>query len=578
MTEGYEDPKPNIDANLGADDDPDTEKRKKIAEILFPDAQERIEDIYERYPSRELPEGAMVTRFGPSPTGFMHIGGLYAALISERLAHQTDGVFYLRIEDTDKKREVEGAGKLIADSLSEYGLKVDEGEVEPGQEIGKYGPYKQSEREKIYKAFAKKLIQDGTAYPSFDTPEELENITEIQAERKIRPGYYGEWALWRNKTPDEALEMLNQGLKPVIRLKSKGDISKTVHVEDMFRGDVDLPENDQDIVLIKTQGLPTYHLAHVIDDHLMGTTNVVRGDEWLSSLTLHTQLFDLMGWKRPVYGHISPIQKMEGSSRRKLSKRHDPEASASYYSEAGYPPESVVSYLLNLANASFEEWSRSHPKEPLSNYKLSIDELSKRGGALLDLQKMADISKDYIANLSTDERFEKSLVWAKKHDPELATAIEADETYARGIFNIEKKADTVRKDIAKWSEIKNQVAFFFDDMFEKIEIQFNELADISKEDISQIVTRVVDFYDESDSQVVWLTKMRQIAQDLGYAPDAKTYKKNPTVYKGHFGSVAKVVRVLLVGKNQSPELYEVMKVMGKERITKRLSKANSGTV
>jgi glutamyl-tRNA synthetase len=549
----------------------DLKKRKILAQILLPEAKLTIEELKSRYPIRELPVGAMVTRIAPSPTGFMHIGGIYAALISERLAHQSNGVFYLRIEDTDKKREVEGATELIINSLKELTINIDEGEIAHNYEVGEYGPYKQSNRQEIYHSVIKTLIESGDAYPAFETAEELENINNLQVASKLPQGYYGDWATWRNKTLDDYFEALNKNLKPVIRLKTKGDSKKFVNVEDIFKGKLHLPEHDQDIVILKSDGLPTYHFAHIIDDHLMGTTHVIRGDEWLSSLALHIQLFDRFGWTPPTYGHISPIQKIDGASRRKLSKRHDPEASISFYQEAGYPPEAIIIYLLNLANWGFEQWLADHPNDRLDNYKLSIAELKKSSGALLDLQKIDSLSKEFISKLSGLDMYNRVTTWARKYDNELATLMESDADYAINIFNIERGGEKARKDIAKWSDVRQCVGFFFDKIYENQIEKTADLTDIKIEDIKEIVDRVRQEYRLTDNKEEWLDRMKKISISLGYAPDMKTFKSEPEKYKGNFGDMAKIIRILLVGSNKSPDLYEIMQVMGLERIKKRLS-------
>jgi len=548
-----------------------TEQLKKLADILLPDVKMTPEEVVAKYPPRNLAAGAMVTRIAPSPTGFMHIGGLYAALISERLAHQSGGLFYLRIEDTDRKREVAGAVDLIVNALKEFKIKVDEGEVASNEEIGNYGPYKQSDREDIYKVFVKKLIVDGLAYPAFESSAELEEISQRQTEAKIAPGYYGEWAAWRNKTIEEYLAAMESGLKPVIRLRSQGDIKKFVNVEDLFKGKLHLPESDQDIVILKSDGLPTYHFAHIIDDHFMGTTHVLRGDEWLASLALHIQLFNLMGWTPPVYGHIAPIQKLDNGNRRKLSKRHDPEASISFYQEVGYPVEAVIMYLLNLANSSFEKWLLENPNEDLSKYPLSINELKKGAGALLDLVKMDSLSKEFIGRLPVEKVLELSLIWAKKYDQALAAILENDLEYTAKVFNIERGNAKARKDLTKWSDLRAQVGFMFDEIFADIKINSAELEGIAAADIKAIAVGTLAQYNSNDDKDTWLQKMRDLAVVLGFAGDVKTFKAEPDKYKGHFGDVAKVIRVLLAGENKSPDLYEVMQVMGAERLAKRLN-------
>lgn len=546
--------------------------RLKLAELLFPNIQDSSIKIEANYPARQLPAGAMVTRIAPSPTGFMHIGGIYAALICQRLAHQSGGVFFLRIEDTDKKREVDGAAELIINSLKRFALNIDEGEVIVGQEKGAYGPYRQSQRQAIYQTFIKELVADGRAYPAFETAEELEEINAQQTAAKVAPGYYGQWATWRDKTVAEAIAALESGQTPVIRLRSTGDPQKSVIIQDMFKGRLVLPESHQDIVILKSNGLPTYHFAHAIDDHLMGTTHVIRGDEWLSSLSLHLQLFQLFGWPAPVFGHLAPIQKMVGQSRRKLSKRHDPEASVVFYEQAGYPVEAVIMYLLNLANSGFEQWLLDHPNSPLIDYPLSIDELKKGAGALLDMLKLASFSRELISRWSIDEIIKQGLAWAEQYDLELAKAIKSNFAYTNQILGIDRQADQARKDIAKWSDLRHEIGFFFDDLFDcSLESILEQIGQPLTE-VQTIATAVAKEYDPTDDKDTWLNKMRAIGSSLGYAPDMKTFKQAPEQYRGNFGDIAKVIRVLLVGRNQSPDLFEVMQVMGQDRVVNRLTR------
>lgn len=562
----------------------DTKIWQELASLLFPDKTLTLDEIVSKYPPRSLPANARVTRIAPSPTGFMHIGGLYAALISERLAHQSGGVFFLRLEDTDKKREVVGAAELIVSSLAEYGIKTDEGLIASGenliasiegstatQEQGVYGPYRQSERREIYQAFVKELVASGDAYPAFESAEELEALTAQQTAQKVAPGYYGSWAAWRDKSATEAIAALGAGKKPVIRLRSQGDSSRFLIVEDLFKGKLRLPENNQDIVILKSDGLPTYHFAHIIDDHFMGTTDVVRGDEWLPSLPLHLQLFARLGFAAPRFGHIAPIQKLDGSSRRKLSKRHDPEASISYYQEAGYPKEAVIMYLLNLANPSFEAWRLNDLTASWTDYPLSLEELKKGAGALLDLQKLDSISKDYIGALPTEKILQEATDWAKTHDKELADILKSERDYVAQILNIERTGEKARKDLAKWSDLRPQFSFFFDTLFAKKGINFSELEKFNKEDVRAVAERISASYEPNDDQDTWLEKMRSLSEELGFARDAKAFKTEPEKYKGNFADFAKILRVLLAGENKSPDLWATMRVMGKERVTQRLA-------
>jgi glutamyl-tRNA synthetase len=484
---------------------------KKISEIVFKDLDLNYQDVEKKYPPRSLPEGAMVTRIAPSPTGFMHIGGVYAALISERLAHQSKGVFYLRIEDTDKKRYVEGAVDLIKRSMKEFNILFDEGEDENGVEKGNYAPYTQSHRENIYKSFVKKLFDEGKAYLCFATPEELEEMSKKQSDLKLTTGYYGEWAIWRNKSAEETLSALNEGKSYVVRLKSPGNQENKTFIHDFIRGKLEFPENVNDIVLLKSNGLPTYHFAHVIDDHFMYTSHVIRGDEWLSSLPVHVQLFKMLGWEPPKYGHIAPIQKLEDNSRRKLSKRKDPEASVDYYMDNGIPAEAVKEYLLNLANSNFEDWRKENPSLKLEEFELDTHKFNNSGG-LLDLVKMENISKNFIAFLSSEEVYNRTLKWSEKYDPEMAEKLKNNKVFCIGIFSIDRGIPDPRKDIAKWADVKNLTNFFFDDWFFSQDINYKEiLGNTSIEDSIASMEKFSIKYPEINSKEEWLQTLKDMA-------------------------------------------------------------------
>jgi glutamyl-tRNA synthetase len=542
-----------------------------LADLLIPNLKFTPEYFCNKYPPRDLPEGAKVTRFGPSPTGFFHIGGLYTALISHRLARESGGIFFLRIEDTDRKREVEGAADLIVQSLQKYGLTPDEGSTALDLEVGHYGPYTQSLRFDIYRAFVHKLIRENKAYACFATPEELDDIRQQQERLKIRPGYYGEWAVWRNRSEEDVLSALSSGKPYVIRFKSTGDINRKVVFSDLVRGILELPENDQDIVLQKSDGFPTYHTAHVVDDHLMGTTHVIRSDEWVSSISLHLQLFQTFDWTPPLYGHISPIQTMDGNSRRKLSKRKDPESSVLYYDQQGYPAEAVIDYLLNLADSRFEDWRRSNPLQSSFSFQFDISNLS-RSGALFDMVKLNSISKDVVGSLSAQEVYERSVEWAITYNSKLASNLQRDPSYSQQILNIERESKQPRKDIAKWSDLEYEIGYFFDDYFKEHVIDFlSPLADVNIQDIRLVIQEFMSNYDETDSKEEWFLKLQTISTNQGFAPSTKVFKKDPSAYKGYVGDVAQVIRVLVTGRNQSPDLWEVMKVMGRVRVSQRLS-------
>lgn len=549
------------------------DNQKTIAQKIFPHSQLTLEDLEKKYPARDLPAEAPVTRVAPSPTGFIHLGGVFTALISERFSHQQNGVFYLRIEDTDKKREVEGAADLITAALKRYGLKIDEGEIEPGKEIGAYGPYRQSQRVEIYQAAAKYLVEQGLAYPCFCSAEQLEEISQQQGAAKLRPGYYGQWAKCRDNSHEKIAELISQGLPFAIRFKSAGNFLNKIKARDLIKGEKLLSENDLDVVLLKSDGLPTYHFAHVVDDHLMRTTHVLRGDEWFSSLPLHLQLFAALGWAAPLFGHIAPIQKIENSSRRKLSKRKDPEASVEYYEKDGYPEEAIMEYLLNLANSDFEDWRANNPAVDNRQFVLRLEKINQ-SGALFDLVKLGDISKTMIAQMTAPEAAQTALEWASKYDQELAREMARDANYLEKIFNIERGGSHQRKDIAKWSDLRSEISYFFDNLFEKIEIAWPKLMPkIGPAEVKAVIDSFLASFDINDNQEEWFGKIKKIASDLGYAPDLKTFKQNPDKFKGYVADVAKILRVFLTGKTETPNLFEVMQAMGEKRVADRLKKA-----
>ena len=544
---------------------------KDLANLIFPDAKE-ITYYEEKYPERDLPEGAIVTRYAPSPTGFMHIGGLYQGLISEKSANQTQGVFFLRIEDTDQKREIENGVSEIVQSLKDYGIEPDEGMVTDSEEKGKYGPYKQSQRKEIYQAYAKYLIEQGKAYPCFCTPEEGEAIRSKQEAAKIRPGYYGVWAKCRNLTVEEMIEKIKAGQSYIIRFKSPGREDRKIKHKDVIKGNVEFPENDQDIVIIKADGLPTYHFAHAIDDHLMRTTHVIRGDEWLSSVPLHLQLFQSLGFKAPKYAHIAPIMKNDDGNKRKLSKRKDPEAAVSYYAEEGIPKEAVKEYLLNIANSTFENWRRANPDKSTDEFDLQLNKMSV-SGALFDMVKLLDVSKIVISKMTAKEVYENTLKWAKRYDEELAKILEDNKEYSLKVFGIERGNKKPRKDIAKWSEVKENISYMYDDLFEKDQSEYPYQVINKKEDIDKILELyITKYYDENDDKQTWFDKIKDLAGEMGYAKEVKEYKLNPDMYKAHVGDVSTVLRVALTKRTNTPDMYEIMQVLGKDEIERRFQK------
>ena len=546
---------------------------KELADMIFPNAKE-ISYYEEKYPRRNLPEGAEVLRVAPSPTGNVHIGTIDQALIAKKLAKQTGGVFFLRIEDTDQKREIEGGISQIIEALKTFDLEPDEGMISETVEIGEYGPYKQSERKDIYQAYAKYLLEQGKAYPCFATPEELEEMRAKQEAAKVRTGYYGVWAKYRNLPLDEAAEKIKAGVPYIIRFKSPGREDRKIQHKDIIKGKVDFPENDQDIVIIKADGLPTYHFAHLVDDHLMGTTIVTRGDEWLSSVPLHLQLFQEIGFKAPRYAHTPTLLKNDNGNKRKISKRKDPEAAASYYEEIGVPSLAVKEYLLNIANSTFENWRRQNKDLSIDDFEFHLNKMSV-SGALFDMVKLADVSKIVISRFTADEVYNESLKWAQKHDSELVEML-SDKDYSLKVLGIERGNAKPRIDIAKWSDVKENIIYMYDDKFlnSKQEYPYQVISD--KESINKILELYIEkYYDENDDKQAWFDKIKDLAGEMGYAREVKEFKANPDMYKAHVGDVSTVLRVALTGRTNTPDMYEIMQVLGKTSVKNRLKKAMS---
>ena len=537
----------------------------KLAELLFGNIKETTEDIEKKYPKRNLPQGAQVTRFAPSPTGFLHIGGLFAAFVSERCAHTTGGKFYLRIEDTDKKREVENGISGIVKGIMDFGIKIDEGMISQTESIGDYAPYIQSKRAQIYQTYCKELVKKGLAYPCFCTAEELALVREKQEESKENPGYYGKYAKCRDLTLEQIEENIKKGMPYVVRLKSSGKEDNRISFDDGIKGKIEMPENVLDIVLLKTDGIPTYHFAHAIDDHLMGTTYVIRGDEWISSAPIHLQLFDVLGFDCPKYAHISPIMKEdeETGGKRKLSKRKDPEAAVSYYHEVGYPNVAVLEYLMNIANSNYEQWRDENPTLSFEEFKFEFAHMSK-AGALFDLMKLTDISKTYISKLTTDEVFDAILLWAEEYNKDFYDKLVKDKDYSKSIFAIERGNEKPRKDIAKWEDIPYYSEYFFE---KPIDYEFPE--NLSKEDMIEILENYKKIYNHQGTMEEWFPQIRDMAESLGYAKAPKFYKKTPELFKGHVGDVATVVRVAATGRRNTPDLYCILQVLGEKETMNR---------
>lgn len=541
---------------------------QRLANLLFPDITTTPADIEAMYPPRSLPEGAKVTRIAPSPTGFMHLGNLFSAIVSERLAHQSGGVFFLRIEDTDLKRAVEGGVETIIRVFNHYGLNFDEGATIEGDK-GAYGPYRQRQRAKIYQTFAKVLVEQGLAYPCFCTEEELNEMRQQQQEMKINFGYYGQWAKCRDLTFEQIEENIQAGKPYVLRFRSPGDPNKRFVHRDLVKGDIELPENDQDIVLLKSDGIPTYHFAHVIDDHFMGTTHVVRGEEWLATLNIHLQLFRTLGWKPPKYVHTAQLMKMDGGSKRKLSKRKDPELALDFYNAEGYPVPSVIEYLMTLLNSNFEDWRIANPTAPMDDFQFTTKKMGN-SGSLFDIDKLKDVSKNTISVMSADEVYNEVTGWAKDYDQQLYTLLTADEQKAKAIFAIGRGGAKPRKDIAIWSEVKDYLAFFYDELYVPATAYPENVA---KEDAIAILTQYKGIYSPADDGDTWFNKVRELGETLGFAAKPKDYKKNPNQFKGHVGDVSQVIRLAITGRTNSPDLCSVMQILGETTCQQRLDEA-----
>lgn len=547
------------------------DENKALAELLFPNVTQTPDDLEKLFPPRQLKEGARVTRFAPSPTGFLHIGGLFAALISKLNAQMTGGVFMLRIEDTDKKREIEDGVSEIIKGLKAFGVTPDEGVMGFNEEQGDYGPYTQSKRANIYHIVAKSLVEKGLAYPCFCSEDELSALREEQEkEGALIKGYFGKWAKCRNLSFEEQKKLIEAGKPYTLRLRSPGSEDKRITFVDLIKGKIEMPENIQDIVLLKTDSIPTYHFAHAVDDHFMRTTHVTRGDEWISSVPTHIQLFSVCGFKAPKYAHISPIMKEENGSKRKLSKRKDPEAAVTYYAEEGFPKESVLEYLLTLANSNFEDWRRANPDADCSEFPFNLKKMSV-SGALFDLTKLTDVSKNVISKMSAEKVLAYAIDWAKNYDEKLYSLLSKDEEYSKKIFSIDRGTAKPRKDIAKFSEIGSYVSYFFDEEFKT---DLSELPEnLSKETVKKVLEAYASTYEQAADNSEWFAHMKELCEPLGFTPNVKEYKKNPDQYLGHVGDVSTAVRVAVTGRKNTPDLFSIMTVLGKDRVLERLNAA-----
>ena len=548
----------------------------ELSELIYPEIAGDT-DYEAMYPKRNLPEGAKVTRLGPSPTGFIHLGNLYGAFVDERLAHQSNGVFYLRIEDTDDKRFVENAIETIISSLAFFGIKFDEGVTEHG-DVGSYGDYTQSHRGEIYRFYAKKLLAEGKAYPCFLTEEEISEIREKQEKEKIAPGIYAGWSKYRDWDKDPDIEKLvidhiSDGDPFAIRLKSYGTPNATGEdikrnkVVDGIRGTLDVPENFQDVVIIKTTGIPTYHFAHAVDDHLMRTTHVIRGEEWLPSLPIHVELFEKLGFELPVYCHTAQLMKIgEDGNKRKLSKRKDPELSLDYYRDQGYHPAAVREYLLTILNSNYEEWRMENPEADIDEFKFTTEKMSN-SGALFDLDKLNDVSKEAMLHIPAPKIAEFLQEWSLEFAPEYGYIFD-DMGLLVKILDLGRDEKKPRKDLVYARQIMEFISYFYDQSFKVID----EVPAEAEADKVKILEEYLSSYNHADTQEEWFNKIREIATNLGYAAKPKDYKKNPDDYKGHVGHVSTVIRLALVGRAQSPDVWAIQQIMGEDMVRARINR------
>ena len=538
-----------------------------LAELLFPNVTDTPEMLEERFPLRDLPEGAVVTRMAPSPTGFVHLGNLVQGLTAERMAHLSGGVLFLRVEDTDAKREVPGAVEVLIETLKHYGIHFDEGATIDGDN-GAYGPYRQRQRASIYHVYAKKLVSEGQAYPCFCTEEELAAMREQQEANKETTGYYGKYAMWRDRDLEEIQAQLNAGNPWVLRFRSTGSIENQFKFDDLVKGKLTITENDVDHVLLKSDGIPTYHFAHAVDDHLMRTTHVVRGDEWLPTLPFHIQLFKALGFKLPKYVHIGPLMKMDGTSKRKLSKRKDPELALTFYKAEGFPVEAVYEYIMTLLNSNYEDWRRANPTADPTTFKFSPKKLNPAGN-LFDYAKLTDVSKNEIAKMDAPKVYTLLTEWAKEFDPDFAAKLEADPDFATKILAIGRGGKKPRKDLATWKEAKPYMGFFYDEYLETP--VFDEKFD--KAVIADVLNRFLADFDIADDSAVWFDKVKALTEAIGFTTDMKAYKADPTAFPGTVADVSTFIRLPVTGKTNSPDLYSVMQILGTQRTEARIRAA-----
>ena len=552
----------------------------ELAYLIFPDVDETVGDLEVKYPERnELKVGAIVTRIAPSPTGFMHTGSLYQAMVHKKLATQTDGVYFLRVEDTDQKREVAGSIKMYTDELKYFDLLATEGVLGEDKQVGSYGPYIQSQRKDIYRVCAKHLIEKGLAYPCFCTPEMIDKTRQMQEANKIVPGYYGVYAKCRNISIDESIERVKNGEKFIIRFRSNGSHLRKISFVDGARGKIEMAENDQDVVIIKSDGLPTYHFAHVCDDHFMRTTHVVRGEEWLPSTPIHLDLFNAMGFTPPVYVHTPLIMIKDGNSKRKLSKRKDKESAVSFFIKAGYPAEGVCEYLMTILNSDYEMWKSKNKEKNYMDFEFKLNKMSS-AGSLLDMPKLNDLCKEEVAKMSGKEVLDKVLVWSKQYSQDFYDILNKDLEYSQKVFGLERdNATKIRKDIYKWEDVEETFKYFFDEIYNKeleekgyiIDSILEEKPTITKEVIKKSLEEYIKAYNENDNKDEWFARMKEVAQSLGFCTNMKEYKANPENYIGSIADFSSIVRMAITNRKNTPDIYSIMQLLGKDKVINRLN-------
>ncbi len=552
---------------------------KDLANLIFPDINLTIEDLEKKYPERVLPDNAEVTRFAPSPTGFLHTGSLFTSLVSSFYAKQTKGVFFIRLEDTDTKREIEGSAEALVKQLKIFNIIPDEGYISDNEEKGLYGPYKQSNRALIYKTVIKYLLENGRAYPCFATPEELQELREKQEKEKVIPGYYGKYAKYRNLSVDDAIKMIKDGKPYIIRFKSMGDHNNKIFFHDEIRGDLELTENDQDIVILKSDGLPTYHFAHLCDDHFMRTTVITRGEEWLPSLPIHLELFDTLGFRRPKYAHLPVIMKLDNGNKRKLSKRKDNEASVEFFLKEGYPIYGFIEYLLTIANSNYEAWRNENLDKSFYDFTFSFDKMSL-DGALFDIEKVISISKERMAYKKANDLAIEVKEWAKTYDLEFYQKIENNFELLVQILNIEREKENPRKDYAKYSDVYPIIKFFYNDIYDSIDksnldftvnINKNETKELDKEVIISSLSEYLDNYNLDVTEEEWFENLKLLAAKHKFTSDRKAFKASPESFNGQVGDMAGLIRLSLAGRKNTPNVYFIQKILGFDEVERRIN-------